>query len=358
MADYGAIHRHDDQLNGEGARGGRAGRIGAKRPRNRVCLACCAVFFCSSMCLVVLVIVLPTAVTSITGVLRQQFQTRFYAPEETQLTNIPTFFCEGVSLSANTEATLYLLPENPPLSSYKPLAFSYVRQDRVNPYLQMYLHPNSIISVLVCVPDFSGNTYKVYIFRGLNNLADFKKNPKSVQRYYLQRSEVTRRCSNGAAQHVAFDVKEGDNYVVAFIAATSIYFDLNTTVLFNRTEYSIDQLNGPYPNCTFQSSLSPCDLGVPLGSTTNALVVAAFPPDWDNQTYNEVHLDCDSRAWSYVVITVVPFTVILVICIAGAIGSAISSKCGQTIFNPVKKTLHVEPPAPGLPEGVQPFIPH
>ena len=362
MAEYGAIRDNAgyEDLPAHHVQGGRAWRFGAKRPvhRRRVRYACYALMCCACIAWVALVIGLPILVTVIKLLLFTQFQERWYAPEETQLISVPSFFCQGVSLSEanNTDVTIYLVPEPPPLSTYKPLQLHKTERKLRYAWFQTYLHLNSTISISACVP--SGSFfYQVYIFRSLQNIGNFLKDPNSVRNYYLTTKDVTQSCESDVQDNgviIAYNASVGDNYAVGFIP-TQLEFSLNATVLFNRTEYSIDQLNGSFPNCTIHSSLSSCDLGVPLGSTTNALVVAAEPPDWDNHYYTQVTVGCDSRALSYVIITVPPVTVFLAMFIAGALGSAFTSKCGRNKYNGEDAPRHIPRV---FPEGIQPFVPH
>ena len=327
-------------------------------------ICCTTTFGCVSF--VILAIAIGIAIGAIFIFLGQRFFTnRHLSPDETQLVSIPDFLCQSVSLSAGSETTMYLLDQAPPLSVYSPVIHNNFQTNLRYLYFQTFLQANSIVTVRACVPD--STIYNMHIFSGLSNLNSFVNDPTTVTRYSLIPSLIVQSCRVSNLNYNSTNGRFADVYVVAFVNIRSgalSTFAANVTVQFNRSLYSLDFAKNSIKqlsNCTSFSSTSPCQLDVPQGSSSNALVVAAEPPNWDNVTNIPVTLQCNARSSSFVIITIVPIVTLVLAFIA--VGICCNLCCPRCHIKDKLGFLNSGNDGRAdvkivVPEGIKPYVPN
>ena len=325
----------------------------------------CCTTCCGCVSFVILAIAVGIAVGAVFIFLGQRFFTnRHLAPDETQLVIVPEFLCQSVSLSAGSETTVYLLDRIPPLSAYNPVTHNNFQTNLRYTLYQSFLQPNSIITVRACVP---GSTiYRMHVFSTLANLNSFVSDPSTVTRYSLISMIIVQSCSESNLFYNDTNGRFADVFVVAFVPnviSSAASFDANVTVLFNRSAYSLDFAKNSirqFSNCSSFSATSPCQADVPMDSTSNAIVVAARPPNWDNNTNVLVTLQCVPRSSSFVTFTLVPVIGLVLVFIA--IGICCNMCCPRCR---IKDEFNLGISGAGqpdvqiiIPEGATPYVPY
>ena len=322
----------------------------------------CCTTCCGCVSFVILAIAIGIAVGAVFIFLGQRFFTnRPLAPDETQLVTVPEFLCQSVSLSAGSETTVYLLDQIPPFSEYNPVTHNNFRTNLRYAWYQSFLQPNSIITVRACVP--GSTTYIMHVFSTLANLNSFLRDPSTVTRYSLISMIIEQSCNDTNLFFNDTNGRFAEVFVVAFVPNLISSFDANVTVLFNRSAYSLDFAKNSirqFSNCSSFSATSPCQADVPMDSTTNAIVVAARPPNWDNNTNVLVTLQCVPRSSSFVTFTLVP--VIGLVLVFVAIGICCYMCCPRCR---IKDELNLgisgadQPDVQIIiPEGATPYVPY
>ena len=239
-----------------------------------------------------------------------------YHPGDTQLyTNFSTFYCQGLDMSAEAGASLYLVPETPPLSNdvvkYS-TSVNYIFRNSENSW-QYLLHKNSTITVRACTNSDQAQATYIYIIKGLANYSSYQgsidDNIDPVS--YIAQATVRNVCSISNTT-LKFTVQETDTYFITMLnkGDTTVNGIIGWNIV--RTEYSVSNFSQPLTNCTSDSIDILCTLFVPLLSSDRVLLVKSGVTNSTVYDTYLVTIDCNSRPAAYVILALSAF--ILTMC--------------------------------------------
>ena len=274
-----------------------------------------------------------------------------YHPGDTQLyTNFSTFYCQGLDMTAEAGASLYLVPETPPLSVSNDVVKYSTSVNDINSW-QYLLHKNSTITVQACTKSDQVQTASIYIIKGFANYSSYQGSidididPVS----YIAQATVRNVCSISNTT-LKFTVQETDTYFISISnkGDTTVNGIIGWSIV--RTEYSVSNFSQPLTNCASYSGDTPCTLFVPLLSSDRVLLVklgVTNPTDYN--TYL-VTINCNPRPAAYVILALSAF--ILTMC-AGLIFCCVCDRyCCK------KKKLNQRTPLLGnTPRNYRPYHP-
>ena len=222
-----------------------------------------------------------------------------YAPGDTRIISYSSSLCDGLTLSGERSASLYLLDTKPPLSApvntLTASPPSVIDGDRYE-YLNYYLHHNSKLSMSACLLT-SGLTLRFYLIKGKDNFDSWKDDGNSVH------SAVHRIISScPPSSDITYTFDSGDMYYFVFDNLGKSSINLKATLIFNRTEYLPHNVSIA-DSCRITGD-DQCSVSVPYGSHYIGLV------EVDNSEGAEDNFDmnssCNARAWIYAIMVVIP----------------------------------------------------
>ena len=238
-------------------------------------------------------------------------------------------FCQGleavstdapVDVFQQSNATLYLLSSRPLLTDNEHFNLTQrISLDSITNYhaWNFYLNAGSNVSFNVCYPleSRSGNyDAKFYLIKGTKNHNKWAANPD--QSYAEKYTRLLSRC-----QTISYRVYNDDLYYFVFYLDTS-YISLSTVLdvdfHFDRTVYHISP-HHVVQRCTIPlDGVSRCSVSVPMSSSYTALLSlnTSLPVDYNDGA--NVQINCQPRAWLYIVI-VLGAALLIVIIIASVV---------------------------------------
>ena len=233
-----------------------------------------------------------------------------FAPGDTRIIGYSSSFCEGLTLSGDNSATLYLLNATPPLSGpthkLEVRAPHLIRFDSYE-YLFYYLHSGSKMSMTYCIEDGSaGKSLSFFLIKGSSNFDSWKDDGNSI--HAIKYFTISNTCPS-TLPPLTFTASSEDSYYFAFDNINSPDVTLQGTLTFNRTEYLPDKVR-IHNSCEIQGNS--CTLPIPYNSGYIAMVrigESNVEPD-ANVSYN---WSCSARVWLYVIIVVIPILFIVVV---------------------------------------------
>lgn len=235
-----------------------------------------------------------------------------FAPGDTRILSYSSSFCDGLKLSGDYPASLYLLDSIPPLSgptNYLPAKFERDNPDDAYKYLYYYLHAGSKVNMRYCL-EAAGGTLSFAFIKGKSNFRKWKDDGDGL--HTVRNFPVTNTCSPGPALTFSYSITSGDTYYFVYDNTGTNSVNLNATLELNRTEYLPEQVR-VRDLCTLNDRWS-CSVSVPYNSDYVALLQVnsstSFPED--NFYYS---WSCNSRTWVYVLIVLLPLLFMLVVTI-------------------------------------------
>lgn len=302
--------------------------------------ACCCLLCC--MFTVIITLLIVTLSIRYTGPQASLYYN--VSLGSSQLIKFEDFFCDRVTMTANSETTelngvsMYLLNEEPPLDRMITLTISgdfqvknydedlygwydygYIYDYVVN-YVtwQFYLYQGSVIQLQACVESGEGT---LIIIQGNNNYRFWRYDPYDTNDYSVQLEACATTGSGGGIDFSAieYSISVEDEYFIAFFA-TSGDPSINLQYLtVQRVEYSVAGYTN-LPNCSISQSQTPsCSLDISLNSYKYALI-ETLPESTTSLSMiiiANLMWECNARNWSYVLMFFVPslmFTVLFGAC--------------------------------------------
>ena len=243
----------------------------------------------------------------------------YFAPGDTRIVSYSSSFCEGLALTGDADATLYLLEEKPPLSG--PTNRLTATPPRVIPadtykYLYYYIHPHSEASLTYCISDgSSGKSLSINIIKGSDNFNEWKDDgdPSHTKTHFT----INNLCSSGTeSKH--WDTSyfaSGDTYYFAFDNLDiSHAVDWQATLQLNRTEYLPQSVED---SCTISGDS--CSVSIPLHSDYVAMVKVSNDTAGPEDNVSIIW-SCNPRVWLYLIVVLVPLifvvSVMVLVCVA------------------------------------------
>ena len=284
------------------------------RPGKRFWCSCVFSACCSAVIAVIVAAIVFHVQTRLLGVSIAPKSTYFYAPGDTQLIGYSSFYCQGLDMSANNGASLYLVPGVPPLSDSDVVYYTPVIND--NPWnWHNILHANSTITVQACVTtDTFHTTTQPYIFimKGRGNALNFINitSPATSTRWKtccsVARAQVVDNCGIGNTM-IEYTVTETDIYYVFIYNSDGYTNTALSSVSWNitRTEYSVDSYSQPLVNCSSNSIETKCTLPIPY-LTDDKVLLIKYPGIVDLYG-RRVSISCNLRLGSFVMVTFLIF---------------------------------------------------
>ena len=267
----------------------------------------------SILTVVTLVVVLSVALSIRYGDYKGNTENA-YTYGDTQIVTYSTSFCEGLSLSSNVGAQLYLLKDRPLLSGpVNNLTVServVVNADTYY-YLNYRLYTGSNVQMLYCLIKFSHfSILNFYFIKGKDNFNDWKGNRSATHsKVYIP---ILNPCNS--LQTWNYNITASDTYYLVF-DNVSKKVKAEITLFFHRTEYVVSKSNIANSCSTVPSSK--CTVQVPYESHyTGLLKINNTNASVTNDENFSVSWSCNSRAWIYFIIVFVPTVFVFLVLIA------------------------------------------
>ena len=278
-------------------------------------LGCSCVFSacCSAVIAVIVAAIVLGVQTSLPGVSIAPSPSNLYSPGDTQLIGYSSLYCQGLNMSANNGASLYLVPGVPPLSDSDIVYYTPVIND--NPYgWYDILHANSTITLQACITPGTPLTQPyIFIIKGPQNADNFLSHTGTgtSTRWKtccsVAEAQVMDNCSMGNTT-IEYTVTETDIYYVFTYNSDGYSDGYNNTVLswnITRTEYSIDSYSQQLVNCSSNSSETKCTLPIPYLTDYRVLLIN-YPGIVDIYGHR-VSISCNLRPGSFVLVAFLTF---------------------------------------------------
>lgn len=239
----------------------------------------------------------------------------YFAPGDTRIISYSPSFCEGLTLSGDADATLYLLEKQPllsdPTNQLTATAPSPIRADTYE-YLYYYLHPNSKVNFTYCISG-DGKSLSFDLIKGSDNFNDWKDDGDSS--HSKTHFNIENLCSQGMDNR-SFPSNfftSGDTYYFAFDNLdNSRDVTLMGTLVFNRTEYLPQAVKN---SCSIMGGS--CSVSIPLNSDYVAMVKVGNSSAGAEDNIS-ISWSCTARVWLYVVVVLVPLifvvSLMLIMC--------------------------------------------
>ena len=240
-----------------------------------------------------------------------------YTYGDTQIVTYSTSFCEGLSLSSDVGAELYLLKDRPLLSgpvnnlTVQPKNGVTVNADTYY-YLNYKLHTGSNVQMNYCLEEGSSHL-NFYFIKGKDNFNDWEGDGSAT--HSKVDLLISNACTSGNMTW-KYDITASDTYYFAFDnVSKKMLTTVKVTLFFHRTEYVVSN-SSIADSCSIVSS-GKCTVQVPYDSHyTGLLKVRNIDAIVTNDENFSVSWSCNSRAWIYVVIVVIPIIFVVLVLIA------------------------------------------
>ena len=265
----------------------------------------------------------------------------YFAPGDTRILSFSSRFCEGLRLSGDRGATLYLLEKKPPLSGpdniLKVQAPRVIDADSYR-YLYYFLHRNSPVSLTYCLENDEFTALSFLLIKGKSNFDSWKEDGEGS--HTVTNFDISNDCTGGK-ESFSYTVTSEDTYYFVFDNT-----DLDSSVTIqaeielNRTEY-LPRNVSIRDSCSINGDS--CSVSVPYNSDYVALLEVGsdgIQPD-DNVAFN---WSCKARVWIYVLIVLLPLLfVVVALCVVLVVCVYCARKRSK---NANYATLPAETPAP------------
>ena len=232
-----------------------------------------------------------------------------FAPGDTRILSYSSSFCDGLTLSGDDSATLYLLRSTPPLSG--PTNNFSTKFEADNPadsykYLYYYLYPGSKMEMTYCLSGTSG-PLTFALIKGKSNFNSWEDDGNSY--HTLTQFTVSNPCSQSIAKF-PFVFTSEDTYYFVFDNLRLRSVSLNATLVLNRTEYLPNQVS-IYDSCNILL-YGQCSVSVPYRSGYVALLEVNSDDTGEPDSNLHYSWSCNPRVWIYVLIVLLPLLFVLV----------------------------------------------
>ena len=243
-----------------------------------------------------------------------------FAPGDTRILSYSSVFCDGLTMSGDDSATLYLLRSTPPLSgpsrNFSATFETYNPADSYK-YLYYYLHPGSKMEMTYCLSGTTGSLTFALI-KGKSNFHSWEDDGDGS--HTLTRFTVNNDCSSGPPQSFSYVFTSGDTYYFVFDNLQLSPVNLDATLALNRTEYLPNEVS-IYDSCSIFYN-DECSVSVPYQSGYVALLEVNSEDTVGFDSNLHYAWSCNPRVWIYVLIVLLPLLfvfittlVVLTICI-------------------------------------------
>ena len=227
-----------------------------------------------------------------------------YAPGDTRLLSFFSTFCEGITVS-DSNATLYLLRETPPLSGpVNNLTASpptVIEADTYH-YLKFHIYSGSKLGMEYCLFSTTAKTPTMfYLIKGSDSWNEWADDGSSSHsRVSFSINNICSSAGRGLTYNYTFT--STDYYYFAF---DNTYYTkesrINATLFLQRREYVVNNSSVVDSCSIFGDS---CTVSVPYKSSYKALLSVSNTPAAEENT--NVNWSCKPRVWIYVVIVIIP----------------------------------------------------
>ena len=234
---------------------------------------------------------------------------RAFAPGDTRILPHSSSFCDGLTLSGDDSATLYLLRSTPPLSG--PTNNLTTKFEADNPadnykYLYYYLYPGSKMEMKYCLSGMRG-PLTFALIKGKSNFNSWKDDGDSY--HTLTQFTVSNPCSQ-SIMTFPFVFTSEDTYYFVFDNLQLRSVPLDATLVLNRTEYLPNQVSH-YDSCNILF-YGQCSVSVPYRSGYVALLEVNSDDTGGPDSNLNYSWSCNPRVWIYVLIVLLPLLFVLV----------------------------------------------
>ena len=278
------------------------------RPGKRFWCSCVFSTCCSAFIAVIVAAIVLGVHTSLLGVSIAPSPNNLYSPGDTQLIGYSSLYCEGLDMSAQKGASLYLVPGIPPLSDSDIVYYTPVIDKNPWNWYNIF-HANSTITVQACVT--TGTQPYIFIIKlGSGNAFNF---------LYITIPLVTstrwKTCCSVVEAQVMDNCGIGNTTIEYTVTETDIYYIFtynsdgytNTVLSWNitRTEYSVDSYSQPLVNCSSNSIETKCTLPIPYLTDYRVLLIN-YPGIVDVYAFT-VSISCNPRPGPFVLVAFLTF---------------------------------------------------
>ena len=237
----------------------------------------------------------------------------YFAAGDTRIISYSPSFCDGLTLSGDNSATLYLLRNTPPLSgptnTLTVQAPSPIKPDTYQ-YLYYYLHYGSEFTLTYCIEDGSITSLSFAFIKGKNNFNNWVDDGDTF--HTIHHFTISNMCSDNTKTFTYTKVTSEDTYYFAFdnIGVSSVF--LRAELELNRTEYLPNEV-GIYDSCSIDGGDS-CSVPVPFQSNYTAVLEIGSNDIAPNENV-AFDWSCNARAWIYVLIVLMPLLFVVTACV-------------------------------------------
>lgn len=260
------------------------------------------------------------------------YNSRFCQGLQAKSTSRPKFY------AAQSNATLYLLNEHPPLSRTENFSFTVTRNRFTaegdyrnwNFYLNKGSKAHFNVSYEPNSESFSGVT--LYVIKGSKKFSDWKDDPDN-----LDNIAYSRKFSSpyNIMYNVSYDVSVSDRYYFVFYSGRYLRLWMDISFRFERTVYDIPQ-DSIGQDCTIPlDGYSSCSIGVPMSSDYTALLSLNTSEPVDYTDGADVQISCQPRAWLYAVIVVCTILPVATVIILVIVCACVAVKRGRNKYTPL-----------------------
>ena len=238
-----------------------------------------------------------------------------YALTDKILLSYNTAFCQSLTATytddqsiSKSNATLYMLSSQPPLSDEEDFKLEEKINNVVHYVLSYYLNKGSNVLVVARITYDYGDSVSFFLLKGINNFKRWKDDdfPDGEPGYYEESRTIY---SASDPIKLSYDVTETDRYYFVFHNYLD-YDGANVRALFQfqRTVYHISP-DLVISHCSFPLSgqSKHCSTGVPL-SAGNAAILSlntSLPVDDMYNKTASISISCQRRAWLIAIIVMV-----------------------------------------------------
>ena len=238
-----------------------------------------------------------------------------YTSGDSRINSLNTFFSKGAMVSSidyveSAPISVYLLSQEPPLTDRNSFTINNTItniDDDAYEYWHFYLHRGSNITVKACTTSGSPSYY-FYIIKGSSNFNKWKDNdnPSSYTETKLYVSTI---CTQGN-QTLSYKVSDTDHYYLLYYAP-SYGVSGKQSLYIERYEFSTDNISSQQ-SCQVSASRSSCSVNTDMSSPYDkVLIKVPFNPASNFDSPYTVDYKSLSRPSAYVIVTVIPFVVIM-----------------------------------------------
>lgn len=240
----------------------------------------------------------------------------YFAPGDTRIISYSSSFCEGLTLSGDANATLYLLEKNPSLSGPRNRLTAtpppVIPADTYK-YLYYHIYPRSEASLTYCIS--GGGSLSINIIKGIDNFNEWKDDGDSS--HAKTHFTINNPCSDTKSKHwdTSYFASE-DTYYFAFDNLDNSAVNWKATLQLNLTEY-LPHSVGIEDSCKISGDS--CSVSIPLHSDYVAMVEVANDAARSEDNIS-ISWSCDPRVWLYLIVVLVPLIFVVGVMVFVCVG--------------------------------------